>query len=171
MTSTQGAVDVAGIAAEAVRELNHRTLGPHALTGPAELDRIVAELAIMAARLPQLLRQLGGWLHAEQGAGRVRSDNSTDPARIVARAAAELDTAGHAAHELGHALDDAHQHLAHLGAGRPGRTTSARAAVAPPPVEGRAETVATSGQCHGHQRAGSVAVSGQDQMSLDIRPG
>ena len=109
-------VDHAATAAEAVRALNHLTLGRRALGEPAELDRLVAELAIMAGRLPQLLRQLRGWLDAEQHAGRLRSDNTTDPARIVDRAAAELTEAGHAAHELGRALDDAHQHP-----GPPGR--------------------------------------------------
>ena len=64
MTSSRSpsTVKVAATAAEAVRELTHRTLGPPALTGPAELDRLVAELAVMTDTLPQLLRQLSGWL-------------------------------------------------------------------------------------------------------------
>ena len=41
-------VDHAATAAEAVRALNHLTLGRRALGEPAELDRLVAELAIMA---------------------------------------------------------------------------------------------------------------------------
>jgi len=40
-------VDLAAATAQAVRELNHRTPHPDALTGPAQLDRIVAELAAM----------------------------------------------------------------------------------------------------------------------------
>jgi len=177
-------VDHAATAAEAVRALNHLTLGQRAVGKPAELDRLVAELAIMAGRLPQLLRQLGGWLDTEQHAGRLRSDNTTDPARIVDRPAAELAQAGHAAHDLGRALDDAHQHLAHLGATEPDRTheptrSDASAGTAgqsdPGPRDGRAETVATSGHFRGHQRAGLMTASGQKPMSLDsvggCRPG
>jgi hypothetical protein len=148
-------IDHAASAAEAVRALIHLTLDQHALSEPAELDRLVAELAIMAGRLPQLLRQLGPWLDAEQHAGRLRSDNATDPAWIVDRAAAELATAGRAARGLGRALDDAHQLMAHLA------TKEAR--------DGRAETVAARGHIHGHQRAGFMAANGQNQMSLDNR--
>ena len=115
-------VENAATAAEAVRALIHLTRGRGALGEPAEADRLVAELALMAGRLPQLLRQLRGWLDAQQHTGRLRSDDSTDPARIVDRAAAELTDAGHAAHDLGRALDDAHQLLAHLAATEPDRT-------------------------------------------------
>jgi hypothetical protein len=148
------AVDHAATTGEAVRALIHLTLGQHALSEPAELDRLVAELAIMAGRLPQLLRQLGRWLDAEQCAGRLRSNNTTDPTQIVDRAAAELAKADPAAHDLGRALDDAHQLLAHLAANEP--------------RDARAETGATSRHIHGHQRAAFMAASGQHQMSLDI---
>ena len=172
-------VDHAATAAEAVRALIHLTLGRRALGEPAELDRLVAELAIMADRLPQLLRQLRGWLDAEQHADRLRSDDTTDPARIVDRAAAQLTEAGHAAHDLGRALDNAHQLLAHLAATEPDRThepwpsnatdstTGTAGQSGPKPSDGRAETVATTGHFHGHQRAGFMAASGQKQMSLD----
>ena len=161
-------VEHAASAAEAVRALNHLTLGRGTPGEPAELDRLVAELAIMAGRLPQLLGQLGGWLDAEQHAGRLRSDDTTEPARIVDRAAAELAEAGHAAHHLGRALDDAHQQLAHLAvATEPGRAHQSGRSNATNGVGGQAETVATSGHLHGHQRAGFMAASGQKPMSLD----
>ena len=171
-------VEHAATAAEAVRTLNHLTLGRSALGEPAELDRLVAELAIMAGRLPQLLRQLRGWLDAEQHTGRLRTDNTTDPARTVDRAAAELTEAGHAAHHLRLALDDAHQLLAHLAVAtepdrthQPGRSNATAGTVGQAgsgPRDHRAETVATSGHFHGHQRAGFMAASGQKPMSLDI---
>ena len=170
-------VENAATAAEAVRTLNHLTLGRSALGEPAELDRLVAELAIMAGRLPQLLRQLRGWLDAEQHTGRLRTDNTTDPARTVDRAAAELTEAGHAAHHLRRALDDAHQLLAHLAVAtepdrthQPGRSNATAGTVGQAgsgPRDHRAETVATSGHFHGHQRAGFMAASGQKPMSLD----
>jgi hypothetical protein len=109
-------VEVAATAAQAVHELTHRTLSPSALTGPAELDRLLAELAVMTDGLPQLLRQLSGWLSTQQHAGRFRSDNHTHPRQLVDRATADLTAAGHAARQLSQALDHAHQHTAHLSA-------------------------------------------------------
>lgn len=152
-------IDLADAAAQAVRELNHRTQHRSALTGPAQLDRIVAELAVMVAGLPQLLRQLGDWLATEQHAGRIRSGNHLDPGRIVDRAAADLADAAHTAQRLGQLLDTAHQHTAHLG----GRTTGEDPAAG----DDRAGIVATGGHIHGHQRAGLMAADGQISMSLD----
>lgn len=162
-------VDLAAAAAQAVRQLNHRTLHSAALTGPAQLDRIVAELAVMVAGLPQLLRQLGHWLAAEQHAGRIRSDNHLDPSRIVDQAVADLADGGHTARQLGQLLDAAHQHTAHLGAQSPddGAVTAGRPTT--PAGTDRAEIVATRGHNHGHQRAGSMAVDGQISMSLDTK--
>lgn len=158
--------DLAADAAETIRQLNHHTLHPDALTGPAELDRAVAELATMVWQLPQLLRQLDRWLQTQQHTGRIRTDDPTDPAAAVAHAARHLAHAGHLAHELGRSLDDAHQHLAHLGvAARP--TDATDDAAHPGPVTDRAATLATSGHIHGHQRAGSLTAGGQISMSLD----
>lgn len=111
---------LAGQAAEAVRALNHRTRpGAGALTYPAEADDVVADLACLAARLPQLLGQLAGWLHAEAQHGRLRVDSCSPhpaPAPAVTAAIESLTAAaGHAGH-AGRALDAAHQILAHLAA-------------------------------------------------------
>ena len=160
-------VDLAAATAQAVRELNHRTPHPDALTGPAQLDRIVAELAAMTAGLPQLLRQLGGWLAAEQQAGRIRTDNHLDPSRTVDQAAADLADAGQAARQLGQLLDAARQHTAHLGARTAGDGAVAGGRSTQRARADRAGTVATGGHIHGHQRAGSVAADGQISMSLD----
>jgi hypothetical protein len=99
-------------AAEAVRELNHRTRDPGVFTGPAELYRLVGELALVAGRFPQLLDQLDRWLSAEHDAGRVRVDIGGDPGPVIAAAGAGLADAGDAAHDLARVLDAARQHLA-----------------------------------------------------------
>src|SRR6476659_11323946 len=70
-----GFLELAGRAAEAIRELIHRTRVPGVFTGPAELYRLVAELAVLAGGLPKLLGQLDRWLHIDHDAGRVRSDD------------------------------------------------------------------------------------------------
>ncbi len=65
----------AALAAEAIRRLNHATLGVHAteaLQEPADADAVLVELDSLTERLPQLLAQLGAWLAAECRAGRLR---------------------------------------------------------------------------------------------------
>ena len=106
-------------AAQAVRELNHRTRDSGVFDGPAELYGLVGELVLVADRFPQLLRQLDRWLCAEHEAGRVRADTGTDAGPLVAAAVAGLADAGDAAHDLAHFLDAAQQQLAHLGATEP----------------------------------------------------
>lgn len=119
-------LELAERAAGAVRELNHRTRDPHAFAGPAEVYRLVGDLAVLAGGLPQLLGQLDRWLRAEHDAGRVRADTGTEATPVVAAAAAGLADAGDAARELAHVLDAAQQHLAHLGAVDPDRAVSGR---------------------------------------------
>jgi hypothetical protein len=108
--------ELAATAAQTVRELNYRTRGPDAFTGPAELYLLVTELVPLVDSLPQLINQLGRWLRAEHHADRVRSDNSTDPGPTVSGATTELANAGDAARDLAHALASAQELLAHLGA-------------------------------------------------------
>ena len=111
-----GTVELADAAARAVRDLNHRTRGPDAFTGPAQLYRLVGELAQLADGLPQLVNQLGRWLQDEHDADRVRSDDHADAGPAVARATMQLADAGDAARDLAHALGRAQQRLAPLGA-------------------------------------------------------
>ena len=119
MTNSQtraSTAELAESAAQAVRELNHRTRSQDTFTGPADLYRLAAELVLLVDGLPQLLGQLAHWLHTEHDAGRLRSDNATDPGPAVADATAELADGGAAARDLGRVLARAQQHLAHLGA-------------------------------------------------------
>jgi hypothetical protein len=155
MTSSRSpsTVEVAATAAQAVRELTHRTLSLPALRGPAELDRLVAELAVMTDTLPQLLRQLSGWLGTQQHAGRLRSDNHTDPRALVDRATADLTNAEHAARQLSQALDNAHQHTAHLSA-------SSAATPSPPPAD-HARPPTPTGQESWPPAGSFMATSGQ----------
>ena len=82
-------LELADKAAQAIRDINHRTRGAGAFTGPAELYRLVGELALLVGGLPQLLGQLDQWLHNEHHAGHLRTDNRTDPSRAVRDAAAQ----------------------------------------------------------------------------------
>ena len=121
-------IELAATAAQAVRALNHRTRGPDAFTGAADLYPLVTELVQLVDALPQLVNQLGRWLHAEHDADRVRSDNSTDPGPTVCQATTQMANAGHTAHDLAHQLARAQQSLADLGATQPPcelRTTNA----------------------------------------------
>ena len=101
-------------AAEAIRDLNHRTRGQDAFADPTELCCLLADLNATAYRLPQLLSQLDVWLSHEHAHARVRTDNSTHPDALVAAASAALTDAAGYAHRLAAALDTTHQHAAHL---------------------------------------------------------
>lgn len=70
--SPDATIEAANTAAKAIRYLNTATIDSprEAITCPQELDRVVASLATMAQRMPQLLGQLQGWLRNETGACR-----------------------------------------------------------------------------------------------------
>lgn len=107
-------------AAETIRTLNHRTRPcSDALTDPLDAAETIAALARLASRLPQLFDQLAGWVQSQQHAGRLRLDPSVpepDPAHTVHALTATLQQAIHSTHRAAHALDTAHQHIAHLAA-------------------------------------------------------
>src|SRR3954447_21594423 len=68
--------EVAGDAAAAIRTLNHLTLNHLAQTGagygePANLDAVLVELSVLAARLPQALEQARAWLNGRHDIGDV----------------------------------------------------------------------------------------------------
>lgn len=72
--SPQQTREVASLAAEAIRFLNHAT-GHHAaaaLDWPADADSVTGSVATLVMRLPQLLSQLGDWFERERAAGRLR---------------------------------------------------------------------------------------------------
>jgi transposase len=109
-----GVLHLAEQAAQAIRELNHRTRHHDAFAGPAELDWLLADLTATAQRLPQLLEQLCSWLNHERDHGKLHADTHTNPADLAALANAQLTSAGRYARQLATALDIAHQHAAHL---------------------------------------------------------
>jgi hypothetical protein len=105
---------LAQITAEAVRVLNHATIGPAGLSEPGTVYRVLGELATAANRLPQLLTQLARWLDAENTAGRLAHDSGSLPG-AMAYVMARLDqNAPRYAALLGGALDDAQQATAGL---------------------------------------------------------
>ena len=108
---------LAQITAEAIRALNHATIPHVALTEPATVYRVLAELATAAHRLPQLCSQLAGWLERENTAGRLAHDTGLMPAPVHF-VMARLEDASQSAALLGGALDDAQ--LAAAGLSRPG---------------------------------------------------
>ena len=104
-------------AAEAVRALNHRTIGDALPID--EAYAVLGELAALAHRLDQLASQLGRGLHHRlTGPGyRLDHDGRTrwpDPATAVAAAVDALDQAATIASQLGALIGTAHQVAAHL---------------------------------------------------------
>jgi len=97
---------VAGVAAEAVRVLNHAT-GNHAaeaLEFPSDVDTVLAHLEALAAMLPQLHGQLLAWLQDQNSAGRIRLDHGRDSVAAVMEVGMDLLDASVAAGRLQDAL-------------------------------------------------------------------
>jgi hypothetical protein len=118
--SPDGTLALARTAAEAIRSLNHATLGGDGLEQPADAYAILGELSLAASRLPQLLGQVGRWLAAALAAGRLGCDNGTDPACAVSGAAIFISDARGSAAALAGNLSQAQQQLAPVN-GRPSR--------------------------------------------------
>jgi hypothetical protein len=120
MTGTRPVTELAGEAAEAVRALNHATFpGTDGLAWPSDAYDILASLALLASRLPQLLGQLDRFVSHEVEAGRVSVDGGEyagDPQAAAAVTSHWLDEARAHAAQLHHALDAAQQAVAFLAA-------------------------------------------------------
>ena len=111
---------LARTAAEAIRSLNHATLGGDGLEQPADAYAVLGELSLAASRLPQLLAQVGRWLAAALAAGRLGCDDGTDPAGAISGAAIFISGARGSAAALAGNLSHAQQQLAPVN-GEPAR--------------------------------------------------
>jgi hypothetical protein len=110
--SPDGTLALARSAAEAIRGLNHATLGGDGLAQPADAYAVLGELSLAASRLPQLLGQVGRWLAAALAGDRLGCDDGTDPAAAVSGAWLFLSDARGSAAALAGNLSDAQQQLA-----------------------------------------------------------
>ena len=107
-----GPAALARTAAEAVRSLNHATLGGDGLRQPADAYAVLGELSLTASRIPQLLGQVGRWLASALAAGRLGCDDGTDPAAAVSGAWLFISDARGSAAALSRDLSQAQQQLA-----------------------------------------------------------
>lgn len=112
-----GPAALARTAAEAVRSLNHATLGADGLRQPADAYEVLGELSTAASRIPQLLGQIGRWLAAALAAGRLGCDDGTDPAAAVSGAWLFISDARGSAASLARDLEQAQQQLAAVNGG------------------------------------------------------
>jgi hypothetical protein len=103
------AAAVARQAAEAIRSLNHATLG--GLGQPGDAYDVLGDLALAASRLPQALAQVGRWLAAALAAGQLGSSDGTDPACAVSGAWIFISDARGSAAALAENLSLAQQQL------------------------------------------------------------
>lgn len=107
--------EVAQQAAEAVRSLNHTVRPGIAQIDVSEVYDLLAELALMTSRLPQLLSQLEALvdhLVENDQVAIVDGPNAGDPIASGAIAGHWLAAAAGAAHELAKRVDAAQQTLA-----------------------------------------------------------
>jgi len=103
---------LARTAAEAVRSLNHATLGGDGLEQPSDAYEVLGELSLAASRIPQLLGQVGRWLAAALAAAQLGCDDGTDPAAAVSGAWLFISDARASAASLARDLGQAQQQLA-----------------------------------------------------------
>lgn len=122
MTSIDRPVEAAEQAAEAIRRLNHLTLGRGGYEEPADVYSTLVEIQALAHRMPQALQQAQEWLYREAEAGRVYDDrnysgtsNGIDPLHTVEHAAAEMTAASVHLTRWAEATRLAVEHLSHLG--------------------------------------------------------
>ncbi|MFE1777176.1 hypothetical protein [Streptomyces sp. NPDC059008] len=82
----------ASAAAEAVRHLNHATLGPgrDGWQYPSDAYSVVGDLVALAQRLPQALDQIAQFVTQLEAQGHLRSDRDRDVADEVAAVTAGL---------------------------------------------------------------------------------
>lgn len=106
--------ETAGAAAEAIRSLNHTVRPGAAQIAVSDVYDLLAELALLTGRLPQLLRQLEALVDDLVEAGDViivDGPNVGDPAAAGAIAGHWLAAASGAAAELAGRVDHAQQTL------------------------------------------------------------
>ncbi|MBA3782289.1 MAG: hypothetical protein H0X12_10630 [Nocardioides sp.] len=117
MTPQEPAQEAARTAAEAVRALNHLTRPGATQDGGLDVTDVydlVAELALMAARLPQALRQVEALLDQlveDHQVLIVDGDQVGDPVAVAVIVGHWLSTSCAAAGQLAHGLDAAQQAL------------------------------------------------------------
>lgn len=112
MTGQPTPVQLADAAAEAVRSLNHATIRGTGLEFPADAYDVLGALALLAARLPQALRQVQHFLDDATEAGRVSivdGEHAGDPVAAVTTCAHHLEHATTAAEQLRRTLDAARE--------------------------------------------------------------
>jgi hypothetical protein len=111
----QTPAELAGAAAEAIRQLNHRTLnGGDGWTYPGDAYTVLGALDSAAGGLPQVLGQVRAFLNRLDALGHLRSDHGPVDHDLNAALFALRDAAQHAA-GLREALGRAHSATGHLG--------------------------------------------------------
>lgn len=117
MSESPTPATAANAAAEAVRTLNHLSIGALSPGRPGwedliDVSVVVAELRVLAERLPQAFDQLARVF--EQPAMSFDTDDGSDPADITLTAGAGLLGARGQANDLARSLARAHDAISHL---------------------------------------------------------
>jgi len=107
LASTMTAREIAGQAAEAVRELNELTRDSADFAGLDDVREVIASLIRMSQDLPRLCEQLARILVVQREDGQITPRPGQDPDFWVAEAVEALAAAGQAADMLAAALSQA----------------------------------------------------------------
>lgn len=99
------AIEAADEAAEAIRTINHLTLG--AIIPAPDLYRMLGKMAAAVERMPQALGQFSVGLERSMGTYQVQQDDGSDPAVATEQAVEHLRHARELADDLGRSLREA----------------------------------------------------------------
>jgi hypothetical protein len=108
------AVNEASKAAEAVRALNHATLGGGGYVWPSDVNAVVAELQLAAARMGQALEQAHCWLEQARATGAIGHDQGSDITAARAEWGLRFTAAISVAERLAEELSALQEITAHL---------------------------------------------------------
>ncbi len=111
--------DAAALAAETIRYLAYAT-SRDGLTTPATVYALTGDLSAAAARLPQVLAQITGWLCHQASAGLIADDHHRPARQVADEAAATLIVAARHAGDLARTLAAAQNLAATLHPADPG---------------------------------------------------
>ena len=117
MSTSPTPASAANAAAEAVRTLNHLTLGSLSPGRPdweqlSDVYVVVADLRVLAERLPQAFDQLARVF--EQPGRRFDADDGRDPVDVATTAGEALLSARGLANDVARSLARAHEAISHL---------------------------------------------------------
>ncbi|GLY33558.1 hypothetical protein [Kineosporia sp. NBRC 101731] len=115
--------EFADLAAEAIRSLNHLTIGGTGYREAHEVDAVIAHLMATVHGMEQSIAHVMRWLHAAYDGGRLAHDADLDLKASITQVSDALMRSGARLDRLDDGLNDVRRVTAHLKTITPGKGT------------------------------------------------